>query len=98
MNFEKAKEMSSCSPISEITPAPTPITTIKETIGCNYKTVREIDYILSDIEAQIFGVAANKLSDPGEDTLEAALIGTNKILNNILGRLHQFANRMGVET
>lgn len=98
MNFEKVKEMSCCSPISEITPAPTPITTIKETMGNNYKTVREIDYILSAIEAQIFGVGANKLSDPEEGTLEAELIGTNKILNNILGRLHQFANRMGVET
>lgn len=98
MNFEKVKEMSCCSPIPEITPAPTPITTIKETMGNNYKTVREIDYILSAIEAQIFGVGENKLSDPEEGTLEAALIGTNKILNNILGRLHQFANRMGVET
>ena len=98
MNFEKVKEMSCCSPIPEITPAPTPITTIKEIMGNNYKTVREIDYILSAIEAQIFGVGENKLSDPEEGTLEAALIGTNKILNNILGRLHQFANRMGVET
>lgn len=98
MNFEKAKEMSCCSPIPEITPNPTPITTIKETVGNNYKAVREIDYILSAIEAQIFGVDANKLSEPGEDTLEAALIGTNKILDNIMGRLHQFANRMGVET
>ena len=98
MNFEKVKEMSCCSPIPEITPAPTPITTIKETMGNNYKTVREIDYILSAIEAQIFGVGANKLSDPEEGTLEAVLIGTNKILDNILGRLHQFANRIGVET
>ena len=98
MNFEKVKEMSCCSPISEIAPNPTPITTIKETVGNNYKTVREIDYILSAIEAQIFGVGANKLSDPEEGTLEAALIGTNKILNNIVGRLHQFADRMGVET
>ena len=98
MNFEKVKEMSCCSPIPEITPAPTPITTIKEIMGNNYKTVREIDYTLSAIEAQIFGVGANKLSDPEESTLEAALIGTNKILNNILDRLHQFANRMGVET
>lgn len=98
MNFEKAKEMNCCSPISGIAPNPTPITTIKETVGNNYKTVREIDYILSAIEAQIFGVDANKLSDPEEGTLEAALIGTNKILDNILGRLHQFANRMGVET
>lgn len=98
MNFEKAKEMSCCSPIPEITSAPTPITTIKETIGCNYNTAREIDYILSAIEAQIFGVGENKLSDPEEGTLEAALIGTNKILENILGRLHQFANRMGVKT
>lgn len=98
MNFEKAKEMSCCSPIPEITPVPTPIITIKETVDNNYKAVCEIDYILSAIEAQIFGVDANKLSEPEEDTLEAVLIGTNKILDNIMGRLHQFANRMGVET
>lgn len=97
MNFEKAKEMSCCSPIPEITHAPTPIT-IKETVGNNYKAVREIDYILSDIEAQIFGADTNKLSEPEEETLEAVLIGTNKTLDNIVGRLHQFANRMGVET
>lgn len=98
MDFEKAKVMSCCSPIPEITPAPTPITTIKETVGNNYKAVREIDYILSAIEAQIFGVDANKLSEPEEDTLDAVLIGTNKILDNIVGRLHQFADRMGVQT
>lgn len=98
MNFENAKEMSCCSPIPEIMPNPTPIITIKETVGNNYKAVREIDYILSAIEAQIFGVDANKLSEPEEDTLEAALIGTNKILDNIMVRLHQFTNRMGVET
>lgn len=98
MNFEKAKEMSCCSPISEITPNPTPIITIKEIVGNNYKAVREIDYILSAIEAQIVGVDANKLSEPEEDTLEAALICTSGILSSIMGRLHQFANRMGVET
>lgn len=97
MNFEKAKEMSYYSPIPGIAPTPTPITTIKETVGNNYKTVREIDYILSAIEAQIFGVDTNKLSEPEEDTLEVALIGTNKILDNIMGRLHQFADRMGVQ-
>ena len=96
MNFEKAKEMDCYTHMPTATPAPTPITTIKETMGNNYKTVCEIDYILSAIEVQMFGVGANKLSDPEEGTLEAALIGTNKILNNILGRLHQFANRMGV--
>ena len=98
MNFERAKEMDCYTDMPTARPATTPITTIKETMGNNYKTVCEIDYILSAIEAQIFGVGANKLSDPEEGTLEAALIGTNKILNNILGRLHQFANRMGVET
>lgn len=97
MNFEKAKEMSCCSPIPEITPVSTPITTIKETVGNNCKIVREIDYMLSAIEAQIFGVDTNKLSEPEENTLEAALIGTNKILDNIMGRLHQFADRMGVQ-
>lgn len=98
MNFEKANEMDCYAHMKTAVPAPTPITTIKETVGNNYKTVREIDYILSAIEEQIFGVGTNKLSDPEEGTLEAALIGTNKILNNILGRLHQFANRMGAET
>ena len=98
MNFERAKEMDCCAHMPSATPASTPITTIEETIGNNYKTVREIDYTLSAIEEQIFGVGANKLSDPEEGTLEAALVNTNKILNNIMGRLHQFANRMGVET
>lgn len=97
MNFEKAKEMSCCSPIPEIMPASTPITTIKEIVGNNCKAAREIDYMLSAIEAQIFGVDTNKLSEPEEDTLETALIGTNKILDNIVGRLHQFADHMGVQ-
>lgn len=97
MNFEKAKEMSYYSPIPGIAPTPTPITTIKETVGNNYKTVREIDYILSAMEAQIFGVDANKLSEPGEDTLEAALMATSKLLNSIVGRLRQFADRIGVQ-
>ena len=98
MDFERANEMGCYAHKPTGMPAPTPITTIKETVGNNYKMVREIDYILSAIEAQMFGVDANKLSEPGEDTLEAALIVTNKILDNIMGRLHQFADRMGVET
>lgn len=92
MNFEKVNEVG-CAPM----PAVMPKENIKDITGTNYKAVREIDYILSAIEAQIFGVDANKLSEPGEDTLEAALIGTNKILDNIVGRLHQFADRMGVQ-
>ncbi len=98
MNFEKAEEMSCGSPMPGPTSALMPKETIKDITGTNYKAVCEIDIVLSAIEAQIFGVDANKLSGPGEDTLEAALIGTNKILDNIVGRLHQFANRMGVET
>lgn len=91
MNFEKEGGVCDCVPAM-------PKETIKDITGINYKMLREIDYILSAIEAQIFGVDANQLSDPEEGTLEAALIGTNKILDNITGRLHQFANRMGVET
>lgn len=97
MNFERANETDCYTHMQTAVPAPTPITTIKETVGNNYKAVREIDYILSAIEAQIFGVDANKLSEPEEDTLEAALIGTNKILDNIVGRLRQFADRIGVQ-
>lgn len=98
MNFERANEMDCYAHMPTGVPAPTPITTVKETVGNNYKAVREIDYILSALEAQIFGVDANKLSEPEEDTLDAVLIGTNKILDNIVGRLHQFADRMGVQT
>lgn len=97
MNFENAKEMSCCSPIPEITPVPTPIT-IKVITGNNYKAANEIDCVLKVMEAQIFGMNADKPVEPEEDTLEAVLIGTNKTLDNIVGRLHQFANRMGVET
>lgn len=97
MNFEKAKEMSYYSPIPGIAPTPTPITTIKETVGNNYKTVREIDYILSAIEAQIFGANMDKPDAPGEDTLEATLMGTSKLLNSIVDQLRCFADRMGVQ-
>lgn len=97
MNFEKAKEMSCCSPIPEITPASKPIT-IKETTGNNYKAACEIDYVLKCIAAQVFGANMDKPDAPGEDTLEAALMGTSKLLNSIVDQLHCFANRMGVET
>lgn len=91
MNFEKEGGVCDCVPAM-------PKETIKDITGINYKMLCEINVVLSAIEAEIFGVDANKLSDPEEGTLEAALIGTNKILNNILGRLQQFANRMGVDT
>lgn len=97
MNFERANEMDCYTHMPTAEPAPTPITTIKETVDNNYKTVREIDYILSAIEAQIFGADANKLSEPEDDTLYAALICTNGILGSIMGRLYQFASRMGVQ-
>lgn len=97
MNVEKAKEMSCCSPIPEITPVPTPIT-IKVITGNNYKAANEIDCVLRVMEAQIFGMNADKPVEPGEDILEAALICTNKLLNSIAERLHRFADRMGVET
>lgn len=97
MNFEKANEMSCCSPIPEITPVPTPIT-IKVITGNNYNAANEIDCVLKVMEAQIFGMNADKSVEPEEDTLEAALICTNKLLNSIVDRLHRFADRMGVET
>lgn len=96
MNFEKAKEMGCCSPISEITPAPTPIT-IKETTGNNYKAACEIDYVLKCIAAQVFGVNMDKPDALGEDTLEATLMGTSKLLNSIVDQLRCFADRMGVQ-
>lgn len=99
MNFEKAKEMSCCSPIPEITAsAHMPKDTIKSITGNNYKAACEIDYVLKAIDAQIFGTNMDKPDEPGEDTLEAALMGTNKLLNSIVDRLRCFANRMGVET
>lgn len=97
MDFEKAKGMSCCSPIPEITPAPTPIT-IKETTGNNYKAACEIDYVLKCIATQVFGANMDKPDAPGEDTLEAALMATSKLLNSIVEQLHCFADRMGVET
>ena len=97
MNFEKAKEMSCCSPIPGIAPAPAPIT-IKETTGNNYKAACEIYYVLKHIAAQVFGANMDEPDAPGEDTLEAALMATSKLLNSIVDQLHCFANRMGVET
>ena len=90
MNFEKESGVCDCVPVM-------PKKTIKDITGINYQAVCEINVVLSAIEAQIFGVDENKLNEPGENTLEAALIGTNKILDNIVGRLHQFADRMGVQ-
>lgn len=92
MNFERANEMS-CAPM----PAVAPRDTIKNITGTNYKAVCEINVVLSAIEAQTFGINTAELDTPGEDTLEAAFIGTNKILDNIVGRLHQLADRIGVQ-
>lgn len=80
-------------------PAIMPKETIKDITGTNYKAVCEIKVVLRAIEAQTFGIneAEPEPNTPGDDTLEAALIGTNKILDNIVGRLHQFADRMGVQ-
>ncbi len=76
-----------------------PNDTIKNITGDNYKAACEIDYVLRSITAQVFGTDMdNKLAAPGEDTLEAALMCTSKLLNSIVDQLHCFANRMGVET
>ena len=90
MNFEKEGGVCSCVP-------DVPKKTIKDITGTNYHAVCEINVVLSAIEAQTFGIKKTEPDTPGEDTLEAALIGTNKILDNILCRLHQFADRMGVQ-
>lgn len=92
-SFASANE-ACCAPM----PAVMPKDTLKDITGNNYKAAHEIDCVLEAIEAQIFGIDVNKHSEPEENTLEAALIGTNRILNSIMGRLHQFADRMGVET
>nr|DAK51025.1 MAG TPA: hypothetical protein [Caudoviricetes sp.] len=92
MNFEKVNEVG-CAPM----PAIMPKENIKDITGTNYKAVCEINVVLSAIEAQTFGINEAEPDTPREDTLEAALIGTNKILDNIVGRLHQFADRMGVQ-
>lgn len=97
MDFEKAKGMSCCAPIPGIAPAPTPVT-IKAITGDNYKAACEIDYVLMCIAAQVFGTNMDKPDAPGEDTLEAALMGTSKLLNGIVDQLRCFAERMGVET
>lgn len=92
MNFEKVNEVG-CAPM----PAIIPKETIKDITGTNYKAVCEINVVLRAIEAQTFGINEAEPNTPRDDTLEAALIGTNKILDNIVGRLHQFADRMGVQ-
>ena len=91
MNFEKESVLCDCVPDM-------PKETIKNITGTNYQMLCEINVVLSDIEAETFGIKNTEPDTPGDDTIAAALIGTNRILNNILGRLHQFANRMGVET
>lgn len=94
MNFEKESGVCDCVPVM-------PKETIKDITATNYQAVCEINVVLSAIEAQTFGIKKTEPDTPGEDTLEdtleAALIGTNKILDNIVGRLHQFADRMGVQ-
>lgn len=90
MNFEKESGVCDCVPAM-------PKETIKDITGTNYQAVCEINVVLSAIEAQTFGIKKTEPDTPEEDTLEAALIGTNKILDNIVGRLHQFADRMGVQ-
>lgn len=90
MNFEKESGVCDCVPAM-------PKETIKKITGTNYQMLCEINVVLSAIEAETFGIKKNEPDTPGEDTLEAALIGTNRILDNILCRLHQFADRMGVQ-
>lgn len=90
MNFEKESGVCDCVLVM-------PKETIKDITGTNYQVVCEINVVLSAIEAQTFGIKKTEPDTPGEGTLEAALIGTNKILDNIVGRLHQFADRMGVQ-
>lgn len=90
MNFEKESGVCDCVPVM-------PKETIKDITATNYQAVCEINVVLSAIEAQTFGIKKTEPDTPVEDTLEAALIGTNKILDNIVGRLHQFADRMGVQ-
>ena len=90
MNFEKESGVCNCVPVMSKE-------TIKDITGTNYKAVCEINFMLSAIEAETFGIKKTEPDTPGEDTLEAALIGTNKILDNIVGRLRQFADRMGVQ-
>ena len=90
MNFEKESGVCDCVPVM-------PKETIKNITGTNYQILCEINKVLSAIEAETFGIKKTELDTQGQDTLEAALIGTNKILDNIVLRLHQFADRMGVQ-
>lgn len=97
MNFERVDE-TCCAHMPVTGQAPISNDTIKSITGNNYKAACEIDYVLKCIAAQVFGTNMDKPDAPGEDTLEAALMGTNKLLNSIVAQLHCFANRMGVET
>ena len=94
MNFEKESGVCDCVPVM-------PKETIKDITGTNYQMLCEINAVLSAIEAETFGIKKTEHNTTGEDTLkdtlEAALIGTNKILDNIVCRLHQFADLMGVQ-
>lgn len=96
-SFAKANE-TCCTHMPVTEQAPMPNDTIKSITGNNYKAACEIDYVLRTIIAQVLGVDMDKPDAPGENTLEAALICTNKLLNSIVDQLHCFANHMGVET
>ena len=91
MNFDKDICVCDCVPVM-------PKETIKNITGTNYQMLCEINVVLSAIEAETFGIKKTEPDTPGEDTLEAALIGINKIFNIILGLFFLFVNRMGVET
>ena len=91
MNFEKESGVCDCVPVM-------PKETIKNITGTNYQIRCEINKVLSAIEAETFGIKKTERDTQGEDTLEAALMATNKLLNSIVDQLHCFANRMGVET
>ena len=75
-----------------------PPETIKSIAGEICKAAYEIDYVLKAMEAQTFDVRVDEPKATGADTLEVSLIFTKGLMNNIMARLHDFSDRMGVET
>lgn len=77
---------------------PAPQETIKSIASDICKAACEIDYVLRAMEAQTFDVRVDEPKTEGADTLEASLIFTKVLMSNIMARLHDFSDRMGVGT
>lgn len=87
MNFEKVN--------TDYVAAPQE--TIKSIAGDICRTACEIDCVLRAMEAQVFDTHVPEPERVRGDTLEETLILAIGLMNSTNARLHDFANRMGVE-